>query len=56
MDSLRFSRHAYFIGTRREEFRLDLLTRLRRQALTAGAAPRAVPADVSAGTPIKEPA
>ena len=33
--SLRFSRHAYFIGTRREDFRLDLLGRLRRQALEA---------------------
>lgn len=40
--SLRFSRHAYFIGTRREDFRLDLLTRLRRQSLDASSAPAAV--------------
>ncbi len=32
VDSLRFSRHVYFVGTRREDFRLDLLARLRKQA------------------------
>jgi len=42
VDSLRFSRHAYFTGTRREDFRLDLLTRLRRQALEETSAPAAV--------------
>ncbi|MFU2209234.1 4Fe-4S binding protein [Solidesulfovibrio sp. C21] len=40
--SLRFSRHAYFIGTRREDFRLDLLTRLRRQSLETSPEPAAV--------------
>jgi NADH-quinone oxidoreductase subunit I len=48
VDSLRFSRHAYFIGTRRQDFRLDLLTRLRRQALAATPAP--------GDRPLKEPA
>jgi NADH-quinone oxidoreductase subunit I len=46
VDSLRFSRHVYFVGTRREDFRLDLLARLHRQA--EGAA--------SAELPQKEPA
>jgi NADH-quinone oxidoreductase subunit I len=45
VDSLRFSRHVYFVGARREDFHLDLLARLRRQ--TEGAA--------SADSPQKEP-
>lgn len=48
VDSLRFSRHAYFIGTRREDFHLDLLLRLRRQALAGEPTP--------ADSPLKEPA
>jgi len=48
VDSLRFSGHVYFVGTRREDFRLDLLARLRRQALAAQTTPEA--------SPIKEPA
>ncbi len=48
VDSLRFSRHAYFTGTRREDFHLDLLVRLRRQARGQD-----LP---MADTPAKEPA
>ena len=32
VDSLRFSHHAYFVSTNREDFKIDLLARLRRQA------------------------
>ncbi len=32
VDSLRFSNHSYFVGFSRQDFQLDLLTRLRRQA------------------------
>jgi NADH-quinone oxidoreductase subunit I len=35
VDSLRFSRHVYFVGARRQDFRLDLLARLKRQAADA---------------------
>ncbi len=42
VDSLRFSQHAYFVGTRREDFRLDLLGRLRRQAAEQAATPDAL--------------
>lgn len=31
-EALRFSRHVYFVATRREAFRIDLLARLRDQA------------------------
>jgi NADH-quinone oxidoreductase subunit I len=33
VDSLRFSHHAYFVATDRKAFTLDLMERLRRQAL-----------------------
>lgn len=32
VDSLRFSHHVYFISDNREDFKIDLLARLRRQA------------------------
>ncbi len=51
VDSLRFSDHVYFVGTSRADFRLDLLARLRRQAIGMPAAPAG-----PAGTmPAKEP-
>jgi len=43
VDSLRFSRHVYFVGASRADFRLDLLARLRRQAIETPPAPPAPP-------------
>lgn len=53
VDSLRFSRHVYYVGASRADFRLDLLSRLRKQALAAPA--EAVVAAPVADAP-KEPA
>lgn len=39
VDSLRFSQHVYYVGSSRADFRLDLLARLREQALAAPAQP-----------------
>lgn len=43
VDSLRFSQHVYFVGASRADFRLDLLARLTRQAVTAPAPSPAAP-------------
>ncbi|WP_300157331.1 4Fe-4S binding protein [Solidesulfovibrio sp.] len=52
VDSLRFSRHVYYVGSSRADFRLDLLARLREQAWQAPAAVNAPVVDTDA----KEPA
>ena len=51
VDSLRFSQHVYYVGSSRADFRLDLLARLREQALDAPAQPAVAAPDADAKEP-----
>lgn len=56
VNSIAFSHELYLSGTRREDFKIDLLARLKRQAANAPAKPAKIPAPASAEPGDKAPA